>query len=115
MEYRCLATAASELIWLHSLFCDLQVSLLQKPILWCDNLSVVHLSANPVLHSKTKQVEIDICFVRDLVLQKHLLVQHLVVADQIADVLTKPLFASSFHPLTFKLNVRDPLTIGLQG
>lgn len=32
-EYRCLATAASELIWLNSLFCDLYISLLQKPIL----------------------------------------------------------------------------------
>lgn len=34
--------------------------LFQRPpykILWCDNLEVVHLSANPILHSRTKHVE----------------------------------------------------------
>lgn len=38
-EYRCLASAGAELVWLHTLFCELKISLPQKPILWCDNLS----------------------------------------------------------------------------
>lgn len=42
-----------------------------------DNLGAAHLSENPVLHSITKYVEIDIYFVKDLVLQKRLVVQHL--------------------------------------
>lgn len=101
MEYQCLATTASELILAtFSLFCDLRISLLQKPILWCDNLRVVHPSVNLILHSKTKHVEIGIDFVCDLVLQKRLLVQHLPATNQIAVVLTKP-FVCSFVSSTY--------------
>lgn len=114
-EYRCLAVVATEFVWLQSLFTDLGIILKKLPILWCDNLSAVHLSANPVLHSKTKHVELDIYFVRDLVLNRKLNVQHLPALDQIADILTKPLSATSFLKLKSKLNVRDPFSIGLRG
>ncbi|XP_022135935.1 uncharacterized protein LOC111007767 [Momordica charantia] len=113
VEYRCLATAATELIWLSSLFFDLHISV-PLPILWCDNLSAVHLSANLILHTKTKRVEFDIYFVRDLVLNKKSLVYHLPTTAQVADVLTKPLVAVNFTRLKLKLNVRDPYSIDLR-
>ncbi|XP_022157873.1 uncharacterized protein LOC111024485 [Momordica charantia] len=62
-----------------------------------------------------QHVELDIYFVCDLVLKKKLLVYHLLASNQIADVLTKPLFAVNFNRLKFKLNVRDPSSIGLRG
>ena len=34
------------------------------PAVYCDNLSTVALSHNPVLHSRTKHMELDIFFVR---------------------------------------------------
>lgn len=114
-EYRCLATVATEMVWLRSLFLDLHICLSNPPVLWCDNLSAVHLSANPILHSKTKHVELDIYFVRDLVLHNKLIVRHLPALEQIADVLTKPLSAVSFARLKSKLNVCSPPTIGLRG
>ncbi|KAA0046194.1 putative mitochondrial protein [Cucumis melo var. makuwa] len=49
-EYRYLALLATELVWINSLLCDLGITLTQPPILWCDNLSAVHLSVNPILH-----------------------------------------------------------------
>ncbi|XP_022158738.1 uncharacterized protein LOC111025198 [Momordica charantia] len=76
-EYRALALAASKLIWLKTLFSELRILIPNPLILWCDNLSSVHLSANPVLHSRTKHVEIDIYFIRDLVIYGKLRVQHL--------------------------------------
>ncbi|GKC60253.1 ribonuclease H-like domain-containing protein, partial [Tanacetum coccineum] len=42
-------------------------SLSSATIVYCDNVSVVYLSSNPVQHQRTKHIEIDIHFVRDLV------------------------------------------------
>lgn len=66
-EFRSIANTSTELLWLQALLTELQIST-SPPILWCDNLGAVHLSANPVLHSRTKHVELDIYFVLDLVL-----------------------------------------------
>lgn len=115
-KYRCLALVATELVWLQSFLTDLHISLTHSPVLWCDNLSAVHLSANPIiLHSKTKHVELDIYFVRDLDLNKKIQIQHFPATAQVADIFAKSLFAASFLKLCFKLNVRDPTSTGLRG
>ena len=44
-------------------------------VILCDNLSATYLAVNPVLHSRTKHVEIDFHFVHDRVLQWSLIVQ----------------------------------------
>ena len=115
VELCCLANTATEVVWLASLFKELKILPPKQPILRCDNLGVVHLSANPILHSITKHVELDIYFVRDLVLQPKITVQHLPVTAQVADILTKPLFAHSFIPLRVKLGVTHVADIGLRG
>ncbi|KAL4038812.1 hypothetical protein IC575_002443 [Cucumis melo] len=114
-EYRCLTLLATELVWIRSLLNDLYIDLPFPPILWCDNLSAVHLSTNPILHSKTKHVELDIYCVRDLIQKGKLSIRHLPATEQIADILTKPLFAQSFHTLKNKLTVIDSAAICLQG
>ncbi|KAL0553421.1 hypothetical protein IC582_007316 [Cucumis melo] len=114
-EYRCLTLLATELVWIRSLLNDLYIDLPFPPILWCDNLSAVHLSANSILHSTTKHVELDIYFVRDLIQKGKLFIRHLSATEQIADILTKPLSAQSSHKLKNKLTVIDSASIGLQG
>ncbi|XP_060968330.1 uncharacterized mitochondrial protein AtMg00810-like [Cannabis sativa] len=42
------------------------------PSMWCDNQSTVLLAANPVIHARTKHIEIDLYIVRDKVLQQHI-------------------------------------------
>ncbi|GJT22907.1 ribonuclease H-like domain-containing protein [Tanacetum coccineum] len=41
-------------------------------LVYCDNVSAVYLSSNPVQHQHTKHIEIDIHFVRDLVAAGHI-------------------------------------------
>ena len=50
-EYRSLANAASETMWLLSLLNELGFPLKAPPSLLCDNLGATHLSFNPVYHS----------------------------------------------------------------
>uniref|UniRef100_A0A803NMC5 Reverse transcriptase Ty1/copia-type domain-containing protein n=1 Tax=Cannabis sativa TaxID=3483 RepID=A0A803NMC5_CANSA len=63
-EYRSLAQVVSEITWMHSLFTKIHVQLPQSLVIWCDNLSTILLTTNPVLHAKTKHIELDLYFVR---------------------------------------------------
>lgn len=55
-EFRSLAHTSTELLWVQTLLAELRISIPSPPILWCDNIGAVHLSANPVLHSRTKHI-----------------------------------------------------------
>ncbi|GJZ43423.1 putative RNA-directed DNA polymerase, partial [Tanacetum coccineum] len=90
-EYKALADTVAELTWLQALLNELRIRSSSTPILWCDNLGVAYLSANPIFHAHTKHVEIDYHFVREKVSQGDLQVQHISTHDQIADIFTKPL------------------------
>lgn len=103
-EYRSMANTTSELTWIQSLLCELNVPT-HTPTLLCDNLSAVMLSHNPILHSRTKHMELDIHFVREKVIAKSLLVTHVPSHQQIADALTKPLTSTRFHEMRDKLKV----------
>jgi hypothetical protein len=113
-EYKALANDSAELIWIKSLLSELRVSLPCAPILFCDNIGATYLTSNPIYHARTKHIEIDYHFVRDQVAEKGLTVRFIYGADQIADVLTKPLPARRFLLLTSNLNVRLP-TSSLKG
>ena len=73
------------------------------------------LQQNPILHARTKHVELDLYFVRDKVLQKKVMVQHVPLIDQTTDVLTKPISNSKFPLLRNKLKVEDLATLSLRG
>ncbi|PNY18109.1 retrovirus-related Pol polyprotein from transposon TNT 1-94 [Trifolium pratense] len=103
-EYRSMANTTADLLWIQSLLRELQVPFL-TPTLLCDNLSAVSLAHNPVLHSKTKHLELDIHFVREKVISKKLNVLHIPAGYQLADPLTKPLSPASFASLRSKLKV----------
>ncbi|KAF5451779.1 hypothetical protein F2P56_026853 [Juglans regia] len=113
-EYRAVAHATAETLWLLSLLRELHIFIPSRPILWCDNIGATYLAANPVFHARTKHVEIDCHFVREKVHNKSLDVWFLSSKDQIADVLTKPLVSIHFSHLRDKLNVRSP-PLNLQG
>lgn len=96
VEYRrSLVHATAEILWPQSLLHELKVTH-QVPKILCHNLSVVALSHNPALHSRTKHVELDIFFVREKVISKSLTVAHILAHDQWADILTQPLSTARF-------------------
>lgn len=105
-EYRSLANTATEVLWLQSLLTELWVPF-STPVLFCDNLSTVALSHNPILYAKTKHMELDIFFLREKVINKSLIVQHVPALDQYVDLLTNPLSPLRFQNLRDKLKVVD--------
>lgn len=101
-EYRSIALSTTELLWVQSLLQEIKVPF-TKSILYSDNLSAIALTHSPVLHARTKHMELDIHIIREKVVSQTLLVEHVPAADQIADVLTKPVSFSVFCSLRRKL------------
>ncbi|KAL6291909.1 hypothetical protein ACE6H2_000051 [Prunus campanulata] len=95
-EYRALANASAEVAWVRQILADLHVFLPEPPLLFCDNMSALALSSNPVFHSRIKHLDVDFHFVRERVQRKDFLVQYIPTDDQIADVLTKGLHSPVF-------------------
>ena len=103
-EYKAVANASSELMWITSLLRELNI-FLPAPTLWCDNIGATYLSANPVFHARMKHIEIDFHFVREQVAAHRLRVCVISSQDQMVDLLTKALPKQRFQLLRFKLNV----------
>ena len=104
-EYKALANATAEIIWIQSMLKELGVKSKQAPCLWCDNLGATYLSANPVFHARTKHIEIDFHFVRERVARKQLDIRFIHSRDQVADGFTKALPIRSFEEFKHNLNL----------
>jgi hypothetical protein len=73
--------------------------------LYCDNLSAINISKNPIQHSRTKHIDIRHHFIRDLVEEKVVNLEHVETEKQIADIFTKALDASKFEKLRGDLGI----------
>ncbi|XP_068655316.1 uncharacterized mitochondrial protein AtMg00810-like [Aristolochia californica] len=114
-QYRALALTAAELLWLTDLLCDLKVFIPEQPLLLCDNKSALFLSSNPIVHKRVKHVELDIHFLRELVVAGKIRTQYVLFYLQVADIFTKSVSRPLFQFFRFKLYVCPNPTLNLQG
>ncbi|GJU35503.1 ribonuclease H-like domain-containing protein [Tanacetum coccineum] len=101
-EYRGVANAIAETCWLRNLRHELHAPLSSATLVYCDNISTVYLSCNPVQHQRTKHIEIDIHFVRDLVVTGQVRVLHVPSHYHVA------LPSALFEEFRSSLSVRCP-------
>nr|GEU54567.1 ribonuclease H-like domain-containing protein [Tanacetum cinerariifolium] len=106
-EYHRVASIVAETCWLRNLQRELHTPLSSATIVYCDNVSDVYLSSNPVQHQRTKHIEIDIHFVRDLVAAGHVRVLHVPSRYQFVDIFTKGLRSALFEEFHTSLSVKD--------
>jgi histone deacetylase 1/2 len=105
-EYKSLANATAEVIWIESLLKELGIQRNEVSCLWCDNMGATYLSANPIFHARTKHIEIDFHFVRERVAKKQLEIRFIPSKDQVADGFTKALPARQFEEFKYNLNLK---------
>ncbi|GJR46878.1 ribonuclease H-like domain-containing protein [Tanacetum coccineum] len=95
-EYHGVANVVAETAWIRNLLLELHTSLAPATLVYCDNVSAMYLSNNPVQHQRIKHIEIDIHFVRDYVASGQVRVLHVPSRFQYADIFTKGLPSALF-------------------
>jgi len=113
-EYRGVANAVAEITWLSNLLLELHCPLSKATLVYCDNISAVYLSTNPVQHQRTKHVEIDLHFVRERIAMGTVRVLHVPSSHQYADIFTKGLPTPLFTEFRSSLSIiqNDAKTVG---
>ena len=74
-------------------------------IIYCDNTSLINISKNPVMHTKTKHIAIKYHFLRELVQNKKVRLEYVNTKEQLANIFTKTLPNDVFLYLRGKLKV----------
>nr|GEZ81310.1 retrotransposon protein, putative, Ty1-copia subclass, expressed [Tanacetum cinerariifolium] len=105
-EYRDVANAVAETCWLRNLLRKLHTPLSSATLVYCDNVSAVYFSSNPIKHQRTKHIEIDIHFVCDLVAAGQVRVLHVLSRSQFADIFTTRLSSALFEEFRCSFSVR---------
>ncbi|KAL0440264.1 UNVERIFIED_CONTAM: hypothetical protein Slati_2509400 [Sesamum latifolium] len=100
-----MAATTCKITWITYLLKDLGVTVNTLIPLFCDNKVVLHITANPVFHERTKHLEIDCHIVRDKYKEGLIQPTFVVSKQQIADLFTKSLPGASFLHLWPKLGL----------
>ncbi|GJR13100.1 ribonuclease H-like domain-containing protein [Tanacetum coccineum] len=114
-DYRGVVNAVAETCWLRNLLRKLHTPLTSATLVYCDNVSAVYVSYNPVHHQRTKHIEIEIYFVRDLVAAGQVRVLHVPSRYQFADSFTKGLSSALFEEFCSSLSNRYSKSSTLKG
>ena len=102
-EYVIACSASCEAVWLRKLLFDLFDLQLDATCIYCDNHSCVKLSWNLVFHDKSKHIEINYHYIKDMVQRGVVKLQYVATDEQTADVLTKRLAKVKFEYFREKL------------
>ena len=103
-EYIAAGSSCSQLVWMKQMLTEYNVSQ-NVMTLFYDNLSAINISKNPIQHSRTKHIDIRHHFIRDLVEDKVITLEHVSTELQLADIFTKALDATQFENLRGKLGI----------
>lgn len=76
---------------------ELKVMIPQYLVIFCDNVNVEYLANNLVIHSHTKNVEINLHFIKEKVQARALLVEYMPSESQIVYFMTSLLFSHYSH------------------
>jgi hypothetical protein len=104
-EYVAAGSCCAQILWLKQLL-DYDIKLQHIPIK-CNNTSAINLTKNPVLHSRTKHIEIRHHFLRDHVEKGDVVFEHVDTKNQLADIFTKPLASDAFFNIRGELGILD--------
>ncbi|CAL2237047.1 unnamed protein product [Prunus armeniaca] len=105
VEFVAATSCACQAIWLKRMLEELHCYQEGSIQVFCDNSSAIKLLKNPVLHGRSKHIDVRYHFLRDLCTNGVIDMIYCRSEDQVADILTKPLKVPVFVKLRELLGV----------
>ncbi|GKD34242.1 retrovirus-related pol polyprotein from transposon TNT 1-94 [Tanacetum coccineum] len=94
----------ASILWMKSQLSDYDIHYKMVSI-FCDNTSAIAISNNPVLHSRTKHIDIIYHFIRYHILKGDIKLHFILTEYHLADIFTKPLDEPTFTRLKAELGM----------
>ncbi|GJT53016.1 hypothetical protein Tco_0988070 [Tanacetum coccineum] len=104
VEYVNAAGCCASILWMKSQLSDYDIHYKMVPI-FCKNTSAIAISNNPILHSRTKHIDIRYHFIKDHILKGDIKLHFIPTEYQLADIFTKPLDEPTFIRLKAELGM----------
>uniref|UniRef100_F6HBQ8 ABC-type xenobiotic transporter n=1 Tax=Vitis vinifera TaxID=29760 RepID=F6HBQ8_VITVI len=107
VEFRAVTHGICEIMWIRRLLEELKMTGSSPMKLYCDNKAVISVAYNPVLHDRTKHVEVDKHFIKEKIDNGLVCMTYIPTEEQVADVFTKGLHKRQFDFLCLCVNLAE--------
>ena len=114
-EYVAATAVACQAVWMRRMLRSLCQEHATATVIFCDNSSAIALSKNFVFHKRTKHIDTEFHYIRELVNNGEIILQHCRTQEQVADIRTKPLDQKSFEFLRKLLGMTDNPAVEIKG
>ena len=84
---------------------DLNQQEVQATQVFCDSVSAVALTKNPIMHGRTKHIHIKHHFIQKLVVDEEIKLEVCISSYQLADIFTKALPLAKFENIINRLSI----------
>ena len=89
--------AACQAVWMRRMLKSLGQEQAKVTVIFCDNSLAIALSKNSVFHKRTKHIDTRFHYIRELVSNGEIVLEHCRTQEQVANILTEPLDQKSFE------------------
>ena len=91
VEFVTAAVCACQAIWMKRVLREFEYNNETCTLIRYDNSSTIKLSKNPVMHGRSKHIDVRYHFLRNLTKEGSIALIHCGSKDQVVDIMTKPL------------------------
>ncbi|XP_075473989.1 secreted RxLR effector protein 161-like [Primulina tabacum] len=88
VEYLAAGSCCAQMLWIQQQLKDYGIQATESPI-FCDNTSAIAITYNPVMHSRTKYIDIRHHFIREHVMKKEIRLEYVHTDQQTEDIFKK--------------------------
>lgn len=106
-EYVSVSAATQEVVWLRKLLADIQAIPEKPTVIMEDNQGAIGIAKNPILHSRTKHIDIKYHYVREALQEGIIILRYCSTDNMIADLLTKGLPKERFKTLCRAMGMHE--------